>query len=222
MAGTDTMEHSEAIETMAAERYALGELTGAERDAFEEHFFDCAECAMSVRDGAAITTGLRSLGLEEARPVRTAARGRASWLGFAAAAALAAVIVYQNVAVIPTLREAAGMPLATIAHQTFLSSGMRGATGELQTITVAANEPVCLNFDIIPPDVPATSYRCEVRDAAGNVKITVPIDAEQAKETVPLLIRPGVLSAGRYDLVILSETPARSEIARHPFELQVR
>src|SRR2546422_610857 len=40
-----------AVETLALERYLLGEMPGEERDAFEEHFFSCAECAEEARAG---------------------------------------------------------------------------------------------------------------------------------------------------------------------------
>ena len=43
------MEHDEAIRSGAAERYVARELSPAERDAFEDHFFDCKECAEDVR-----------------------------------------------------------------------------------------------------------------------------------------------------------------------------
>src|SRR4051794_38028361 len=45
------MEHQEAIKTYAAEGYLLGELTEAEREAFEQHFADCESCFADVRDG---------------------------------------------------------------------------------------------------------------------------------------------------------------------------
>ena len=42
------MTHSEAVQQMAAERYLLDELAPDVRDAFEEHMFDCQECALDV------------------------------------------------------------------------------------------------------------------------------------------------------------------------------
>ncbi len=45
------MDHSEAVNQMAAEKYLLGELPPDVRDAFEEHFFDCPECAFDIRTG---------------------------------------------------------------------------------------------------------------------------------------------------------------------------
>ena len=45
------MDHDTSIKTMAAERYLLEELSSSERDEFELHFFECPECAESVRSG---------------------------------------------------------------------------------------------------------------------------------------------------------------------------
>ena len=47
------MDHSEAVELMATERYLLGELPAEQREAFEAHFFECYECALDVRAEAA-------------------------------------------------------------------------------------------------------------------------------------------------------------------------
>ena len=49
----EQMDHSEAVNQMAAERYMLGELPPDVRDAFEEHLFDCPECAFDIRAGVA-------------------------------------------------------------------------------------------------------------------------------------------------------------------------
>jgi hypothetical protein len=43
------MEHMEAVRLRAAERYVLKQLSAAETEAFEEHFFSCTECAEEVR-----------------------------------------------------------------------------------------------------------------------------------------------------------------------------
>jgi hypothetical protein len=46
------MTHQNAVETMAAERYLLDEMSELERHSFEEHFFECDECAEEMRLGS--------------------------------------------------------------------------------------------------------------------------------------------------------------------------
>jgi len=58
------MEHDEAIRSQAAERYAARELSPAEQDAFEEHFFDCQECADDVRFELTFAANVRAASLE--------------------------------------------------------------------------------------------------------------------------------------------------------------
>jgi hypothetical protein len=56
----DTVTHQEALETLASERYLLNEMSDTDRDAFEEHFFDCQDCADDLRTGAAMLQGARA------------------------------------------------------------------------------------------------------------------------------------------------------------------
>lgn len=44
-----SVSHTLAIDSLAAERYVLKEMTEEERDAYEEHFFSCVACAEEVR-----------------------------------------------------------------------------------------------------------------------------------------------------------------------------
>jgi hypothetical protein len=45
------MGHEDAVQTQLVEKYLLGQLPAAEREGFEEHFFDCELCAEEVRVG---------------------------------------------------------------------------------------------------------------------------------------------------------------------------
>ncbi len=47
------MNHTEAAKQMVVEQYLLDELTPDAREAFEEHLFDCPDCALDLRAGAA-------------------------------------------------------------------------------------------------------------------------------------------------------------------------
>ena len=53
------MDHEEAKSSYAAERYILNELPEDESERFEEHYFNCLECAESVRHLAQISEALR-------------------------------------------------------------------------------------------------------------------------------------------------------------------
>jgi len=46
------MDHDEAVRQNATERYLLDELDPELRDQFEEHLFDCQDCALDLRAGA--------------------------------------------------------------------------------------------------------------------------------------------------------------------------
>jgi len=48
------MDHIEALRIRAAEQYLLGELPDSLREEFEEHIFECQECALDVRAGSAL------------------------------------------------------------------------------------------------------------------------------------------------------------------------
>ena len=43
------MNHQDATQSMAVEKYVLNELSPELRAEFEEHYFECAECAMDLR-----------------------------------------------------------------------------------------------------------------------------------------------------------------------------
>ena len=54
------MNHQDGLQEMAVERYLLGELSGASLDSFEEHLFECSECAMDVKTGVIFIDGART------------------------------------------------------------------------------------------------------------------------------------------------------------------
>ena len=77
------MDHSESIRLMAAEKYLLGELAPELREQFEEHFFDCQECALDVRAGAALVEHSKVVLSEPvAVSVPVPARAKAGWLAW--------------------------------------------------------------------------------------------------------------------------------------------
>lgn len=55
------MNHAEALQSQCTERYLLGEMSSEEQLEFEEHFFDCRECADDVKAAVAFTDNTRAL-----------------------------------------------------------------------------------------------------------------------------------------------------------------
>ena len=60
------MQHTEADQNLAVERYLLGEMTTSEMEQFEEHLFLCPECAESVKTGATFVENARAVFKEPA------------------------------------------------------------------------------------------------------------------------------------------------------------
>jgi len=53
------LDHLKATRRNVADRYVLGELSLAQREEFEEHYFECVECAEDVRAFMAISSNSR-------------------------------------------------------------------------------------------------------------------------------------------------------------------
>src|ERR1700684_4328419 len=54
------MDHTEAVNNQAVERYLLGQMPEAEIDAFEKHFFECGTCAEEVESGVLFQENARA------------------------------------------------------------------------------------------------------------------------------------------------------------------
>src|SRR5215472_14855904 len=100
------IDHEQAIKNMMAERYLLGELTDAERDAYEAHLFDCQVCFAQVKTGTEFVGHIKRIGEEEhvravAQPVGWLATLKAGFrqpvaaFAFALCAFAIALNVYQ-------------------------------------------------------------------------------------------------------------------------------
>jgi hypothetical protein len=224
------MDHSEAIRMRAADRYLLGELTVEQRDQFEEHFFGCMECADDVRSGAALVDNARNILAQEPVPMRAAvlpASGHRGWFhglqpawGFAAAVlVLAGVVSYQNLVTIPSLKHSATEP-QTLASFSLVTANSRseGAT----VIRAPKDRPFGLYVDI-PARKAFSYYTVDVETDSGERPIRVQVSAEQAKDTVQILVPPRTLGAGNASLVVeghAGQNGPVTEVARYPFRIQ--
>src|ERR1700675_2005714 len=79
------MDHDMVVRQKMTERYLLGELDSAARDEFEEHFFDCRDCALDVHAASLFVEQSKLALAEAAAPVSTvqpvsAAPVKVEWL----------------------------------------------------------------------------------------------------------------------------------------------
>jgi len=228
------MDHSEAVAKKIAESYLLGELSPEQREAYEEHYFSCAECANDVMAGAALVANVKEV-LRTEPPLIAAQEsaprslGWFAWLrpayAMAATVALFSVLLYQNLVSIPRLKGDLSRMTTPRALASFsFIAGSRGANA--MVIQGEREQPLGLWVDI-PPQPSFTSYTCTIQAGSGVVEFSVPVSAEQAKDPVQLLI-PDSLEPGKYVLIIRgnrgpsSAGEATVEVARYPFVFEYK
>jgi hypothetical protein len=208
------MDHPEATRVGAVERYSLDEMSARERAEFEEHFFDCPQCAADVRITAEfLDTARRELerdptnenvGGGSGPPRALKSRAARLWgpaLAGWAAVVMLCVVVYQNTVLFPRLNaENAQLERPRILSSVFLVGGnTRGGT--IPTVTVSKTKPLLLSVDI-PTGEQYASYSCVLVDQSGSAVWGLPVTAEQAKDTVSIVVPVASLSSGGYTLIV--------------------
>jgi hypothetical protein len=230
------MQHEEADQNQAVERYLLGDMTISELEQFEEHLFSCPECADSVKTGAVFVENTRAVFKEpSAEGASEQARRTINWkprpwwkrfmapalVPALAALALVCVAGYQQLVVIRGLRT----QLAEVnAPQILPSFALHAASrGELQAIVVPANAHFFnLYFDVAVGS--ASGYSCAIQNRSGSIKFTehLPPPRPEAGGSMNLLIGRSMLSAGDYIMIVSVESPRSEEIGRYPFKVEYK
>jgi hypothetical protein len=228
------VNHQEAIQLGAVDRYFLDELPEPQRADFEEHFFDCRECASDMRMTADFLDIARAE-LERGKLGSTAPKtARRSWLELLARPAvltpafglLLAIIAYQNSVVLPRFNGQIAQlrQPGIVATVSLIGGNSRG--GGVPPISGPAGQPILLSFDI-PATRPYPGYAGVLMDAAGAVVWRVPVSPAQAQDTVSISVPAGALRAGDYTLVVQGmeaqddggSNPKAADLARYRFVL---
>jgi hypothetical protein len=220
------MNHEQAIQEMATERYLLDELSPELREAFEEHLFDCPECALDLRAGNVFMNEAKSQLPAMTAPSKSVAERTAEkkpWWSvfvmpaFAAPvfAALMALVVFQNVSTIPALRSAATQP--RIIAPSSLHADTRGAEATLVQADRKQGAAVLI-------DLPQgySSYQIALNDPQGKQVWTKSVAAPDAG-TLALSI-PGMgLKEGSYTLSLAGIAPqgARTMLGRRVLDIHL-
>lgn len=229
------MDHTEAVRLKATEQYLLGDLHGDLRDQFEGHFMSCQECARDLRAGALFVGNIKEALVSEtslaAVPVR--AGKREGWLtalfrpavAAPALAVLLCIVCYQALVAIPRMRSELANANAPTSVSSFslLSGSSRGEASV--PVVVSRNQPFTLYVDV-PPSPAFPLYTLEVQSAAGEFQFSLPVSADEARNTVEVLVPAGRLAAGDYVMVIRGASSDASaqgtEVGRVRFSLTYR
>jgi hypothetical protein len=233
------MEHSEALQQMAAERYLLDELTPDAREAFEEHLFDCPECVLDLRAGVAFVkeAKVQLPKLASALPAPVPVRSREpkaergwwqSWFqpAFAAPvfASLLLVIGYQNLVTYPGLRAAADQP--RLLPWAPLHGASRGAH---LAINADRRHGVALPIDLPqPPSIGAyATYSFDLNDPQGKQvwtgAVAAPGDEAGDGQRISLVIPGAMLRNGTFTVTVsgVAARGERTQIDQYAFDLHL-
>jgi len=224
------MDHNEAVQQKATERYLLNELDPETRDQFEEHLFECQECAVDVRAAAMFIEQTKVVLAEQpsAVPARVpvARAEKAGWLAWfrpafavPVLALLLAVIGYQNFVTYPHLMEAANQP--QIGPWASVNVSTRGAATSV--VKAHAGE----GFDLlvsIPPDAAYSAYSLRLYSPAGKLQWSLQIPASSTDDTHSIHVPGSGLEAGTYKLAVtgMNATGQSADLGSYPVELQMQ
>jgi hypothetical protein len=230
------MDHELAVKSQACEKYLLGELSPERREAFEEHYFSCVECATQLRIAAELVGATRAILATEptdlSKRAVTAAddvrvpRGWFPWLqpifAIPAFAALLLVIGYQNFVTIPHWKHAAAprvLPMFSL-----ISANTRGDEGLV--FSVAPDEPFGVYLDV-PTDPAYSIYQLRLEDPSGASSLLRSLTAQEAQKTQVVIVQPGK-RAGKSTIVVSGQTTSGAdassakELARLQFTVALK
>jgi hypothetical protein len=210
------MEHDQAVKSLICEKYLLGELSPELRDAYEEHYFSCAECAMQLRSAAEL------IGASQQILARTPAIGAKvlaaskgggwfKWLQPAIAipvfASLLLLVGYQNFVTIPHFKKTASprvLPMFSL-----ISANTRGETAP--EFVTQPDEPLGLYVDV-PVDATYSTYDIRLQDPNGKTIPLRSLSYAEAQKTQVVVVNPGK-TAGKYSLIILGRAESEQGTA---------
>ncbi len=203
------MDHNRAAETQAAEKYILGELSNAERDEFEEHYFSCRICADQVREtagfvedaAAVLRSGLAEASAERREPARPRFW---SWIPnprFAFSLAAAGLLLVVAAAQFVQIRGLRGQLATALAPQAVIGTTLQPLTRSEGNVVPIG--PSVARFELImdvDPEVRASEYSYEIRSAAGDWMAGGSVPAPPAGAGLHLLLPAARFAPGAYSL----------------------
>ena len=224
-----TMNHDDAVRLSLVEKYLLEELEPTLRDEFEEHYFDCRECAEDLQVTSAFLHAVKNELRAAPVPKPATSADNKPWLAWLwtpafAVPALAAcllLIAYQNFVAFPRSRNAIAELRAPEVLPAVSLAGGNSRGGTVPSITVDGAHAFLVSFDV-PTQDRFSSYTCVLYSPTGALAWSVQISAEEAKDTVSIRVPAVQVAPGGYTLAVQGNTSAGGngvDLAHYRFTL---
>jgi hypothetical protein len=226
------MNHQDALKEMAVERYLLGELRDASLENFEEHLFECPECAEDVRAGVTFIDAART---ELKAPRRVAVphmeSGRRWWTSWftspwilaPALAACLLILAFQTFVLQPRMKlELAQAQVPAVLNPLVLANA--GARGDsIPEIVAIVHRSFVISLDV-PTTGGFSSYLCSLFAPDGALVWQTTISPEQARDALLVSIPTDKTKEGLNTFLIqgLSAGGTLEDLTRYRFRVKIQ
>jgi len=226
-----SMNHQQALEEHATERYLLGEMAPEERRAFEEHYLECPECLEAVTFGADFMEAGRQVALEDKsmrvstvvptwreRLLAVVSGGLRPVAALSCALLLGLVGIGYQAATIHRQRQTIASLQDLRPEYRFVLTGE--SRGKTRIIKVRHNTQLSVKVEFTPGEE-FTPYRADLLSADSKVSYSMPLSVAPTDDSVSFSIPAAGLDAGSYSLVIRRQNKAgASDDMKSNFVLQ--
>jgi putative zinc finger protein len=229
------MNHQEALREMAVERYLLGELSGASRDSFEEHLFECSECTIDVKAGATFIDAARTeLSAPRKVAVPRVERGQrwtswltSPWILAPALAACLLILAFQTFVLQPRMKlELAQAQAPAVLNPLILANaGPRGDS--IPEITAPEHGSFVVSLDV-PTNGGFSSYRCSLYAPDGSLLWQTTVSSEQARDALLISVPADKTKEGLNTFLIQglpaggSSSGSLEDLAKYRFRVKIQ
>jgi hypothetical protein len=233
MGSSQVMNHQEAENTKATERYLLREMTNEERMAFEDHYLDCAQCLEAVTFGADFLDSghelAEEMGVQQSAALpwyrRTFSALRplfkpAPAIALTAAVALAAFSAYQQKRITNQQNLIADLKAPSQEFRYVVSGAQRRGSN---AIVLSRNERLSLLINFVPKHE-FTSYRAEITGPGLPTAYSVPVAVTEQDYSVMVSLPAAVLTGGEYQVNFLGRVDGGEEtkLVSNSFEVKLK
>jgi anti-sigma factor RsiW len=214
------IDHQDAVKSLMAERYLLGELNAGERDAYEEHLFSCNSCFEQVKAGTEFVGHLRHIGTEKAE--EQPAWSQLIYRALRPSPALVFGVLFLCTAGV-SVRQ------AMVIHQMNAPEAVTVAT--ITGASRASDKPISVprrgSFElraVFGPEQNLQSYRARVVSASGKEMASVAIKNPETA-AVQVRLNAGSFRDGDYILIVqaIDQTTRSTRVIKQiPFQLNLQ